>query len=262
VAPKKKLLSYATAAGVEALFLKGLMLRGLLSGDGTTTLPVNYRFTLEDRDKEEYGTRSYEIVITIDDTVFKNLAVVIDADFTLREETEQEYLFTRKSLICADRIVLQGNVNARKYEFVRNDVPIPADDPDVHFYDAYSFRAAGRSEAKLTIEGTTCIPIDITISIVKETGRETYIHEIIPRYREHEACAGNPETRLLDPVFTEAEFEGISLPVFLIPAEYAASVIEGLLDDLLSDELLPAIAQEVFVLDLPPLLDRLLQNAR
>jgi hypothetical protein len=128
--------------------------------------------------------------------------------------------------------------------------------------DAYSFHAEGHSDAKLTLKGTTCIPIDINIKIDKATGLEIYEHEIIPLYREAEASAGEPETELIDPDFTEAEFAGIDIPVFLIPEEYAASVIEGLLDDLFDDELLEAIAQEVFVLDLPPALDRLLQDRR
>lgn len=260
--PKKKLLSYATVAKVEALFVQSLVLQGRLNEDGKTTLPVNYQFTLDDRDEEEYGTRSYEIDIAIDDAVFKNLTLSIDPDFILREETAEEYIYTRKSLICADRIVLRGNVDAEKYEFVRNDVPVPEDDDETDYFDTCSFHASGHSDAELTIKGTTCVPIDINIKIDKATGLETYEHEIIPLYREDEACAGEPESELLDPVFTEAEFEGIDIPIYLIPAEYAASVIEGLLDDLLEDELLPAIAQEVFVLDLPPGLDRLLQNRR
>lgn len=260
VSPKKKLLSYTTIAKVETLFLKSLELAGKLDEDGNATMTVNYEFTIADEDETDFGTRSYDVDITIEDAEFRNLSVSIDPEFTLREETEQEYVFTRKSLICADRIVLRGMVDAHQYAFIRNDVPLPEDDNETDFFDEYSFNASGYSDAKLTLKGTTCIPIDINIRIDKATGRETYEHAIIPLYRNQEAAQGTPETELIDPVFTEASFAGIDIPVFLIPEEYAASVIAATLDEFLNEELLKAIAEEIFVLDLPPALDFLFQN--
>jgi len=225
--PKNNFLSYSTISKLETLFLKILELYGTIDSDGEVFLDADYQFNISGSDETDYGARSYDVDIDIDSVTFKNFTADTDPDFELREETESDLLFSKQIKICGDYIVLKGEVNANQYAFTRNDNPLPENDNETGFFDRYSFYASGYSNAELVLQGETCLPIDINIRIDPQTVKETYEHEISPGYREDEVVEGVPKTELIDPVFTEAVFEGISIPVFLIPEEYAATVIAG-----------------------------------
>ncbi|MFC1591505.1 hypothetical protein ACFL43_03165 [Thermodesulfobacteriota bacterium] len=260
LSPKNKLFSYTTISKLEALFLHMLELYGNIDSAGEVFVDVDYQFKISGSTATDYGIRSYDVDIAIDSATFTNFSAAVDSEFALREETESESVFSKQVRICADRIVIRGEVLVHQYAFARNDVALPENDNQTGFFDHYSFYASGHSDAELVLQGDTCLPLDITIRIDRQTATETFAHEISPAYRQDELVEGVPKTALTEPVITEAGFEGISIPVFLIPEEYAATVIAAALDEWLNGAILHALAEEVFVLDVPPALDALLQK--